>query len=161
MIRKVEPVTEAPQRLCKRAAAVRLSAPIKFPSARSQFHQSATVVQANRHVKGRFAELCRSKEWGRSEEIAASSPVRWRNREVISEAVCFYVIFGSFRLRLWRGAALLLYSANASNAGNRLVFNLPGRNWPKMWYYFFKGDMITGGYGDWRLSVTGELSGRC
>lgn len=52
MMAKVEPGTGVLQRLCKRAAAVRLPAPVKSPSARSQFHQSATVVQATDTSRG-------------------------------------------------------------------------------------------------------------
>lgn len=45
-------VTEVLQQLCKHATTVRLSAPIKSPSVRSQFHQSATVVQATDTSRG-------------------------------------------------------------------------------------------------------------
>lgn len=52
MIRKVEAVPEVLQRSCKRATTARLSAPVKSPSVRSQFHQSATVVQATDTSRG-------------------------------------------------------------------------------------------------------------
>lgn len=59
---EVEVVTEASQRLCKCAAAVRLAAPISTSRPRWSRH---------RHVRRRFEELRRATEWGIAEEIAA------------------------------------------------------------------------------------------